>query len=281
MQIDGKKLLKKAKSEKKAIPAFNVSSIEAVQAVMLAASELHVPVILETSEGEAMHLLPEVLSSICKGINQVVDVDYVLHLDRAKDKDLIERCLKAGYNSIASEYGSLDYDENIKKTKEIRKLTDRYDAQLEAALEVVPIRYYADKFQKELKITNPEMAKQFMDEVKADSFVISIGTQSGKMKVDEGIDMTTLIEINKLMTDTPLVLHGGSYMPEDIIKECIINGVSKINVNSENRMAYTKKLLENIKNNPDEYAPYRLLNGVKDEMINVVKSKINLFYLDN
>jgi ketose-bisphosphate aldolase len=281
MQIDGKKLLKKAKSEKKAIPAFNVSSIEAVQAVMLAASELHVPVILETSEGEAMHLLPEVLSSICKGINQVVDVDYVLHLDRAKDKDLIERCLKAGYNSIASEYGSLDYDENIRKTKEIRELTDRYDAQLEAALEVVPIRYYADKFQKELKITNPEMAKQFMDEVGADSFVISIGTQSGKMKVDEGIDMTTLMDINKLMVDTPLVLHGGSYMPEEIIKECIINGVSKINVNSENRMAYTKKLLENIKNNPDEYAPYRLLNGVKDEMINVVKSKINLFYLYN
>jgi ketose-bisphosphate aldolase len=281
MQIDGKKLLKQAKSEKKAIPAFNVSSIEAVQAVMLAASELHVPVILETSEGEALHLLPEVLASVCKGINQVVDVDYVLHLDRAKDKDLIERCLKAGYNSIASEYGSLDYDENIRKTKEIRELTDRYDAQLEAALEVVPIRYYADKFQKELKITNPEMAKQYMDEVGADSFVISIGTQSGKMKVDEGIDMTTLIEINKLMTDTPLVLHGGSYMPEDVIKECIINGVSKINVNSENRMAYTKKLLENIKNNPDEYAPYRLLNGVKDEMINVVKSKINLFYLYN
>jgi fructose-bisphosphate aldolase class II len=128
-----------------------------------------------------------------------------------------------------------------------------------------------------MKITSPEVARDYIKDTGVDSLVVSIGTQSGRLKTEEEIRFEVLEEINKLLPEIPLVLHGGSFMPDAVIKKCIANGIAKINVNSENRIAYTEKLKKNISEKPDEYAPYRLLNGVREEMIAVMKAKIKLF----
>ena len=277
MLINAKELLKKAQQKKLAIPAFNVSSLEGVQAVFIAANQTNSPVILETSEGEAKHMMPEVLVGICKSLEKIFPVDYVIHLDRAKDITFIEKCLQAGYNSFACEFGSENYEDNVRDTLQAIKVARRFNAQVEGAVEVVPLRYYKSSFQKEMIITSPEISKQYVHDTGVDSFVVSIGTQSGRLKTDEKIKFEVLAEINAVLPGLPLVLHGGSFLSEEIIRKAINNGIAKINVNSENRIAYTEQLKKNIKNNHDEYAPYRLLAGVREAMIDIMVKKIKLF----
>jgi fructose-bisphosphate aldolase class II len=148
---------------------------------------------------------------------------------------------------------------------------------LEGAIDIVPLRYYEDKYQKELITTDPELAKQFVAETKVDSLAVSIGNQSGKLKSEIPLDIPLLTKINSVVSELPLVLHGGSYLSDETIMTCIQNGVSKINVNTEVRLAYSTTLKKNLEQNPDEYAPYRLLTGARESMEKVILSKINLF----
>ena len=147
----------------------------------------------------------------------------------------------------------------------------------EGAIEIVPLRYYKKSYQTDLNKTKPEIAKKFVQETNIDSLVVSIGNQSGNLKNTDSLDIGLLKNLNNLLPNIPFVLHGGSFLDKNIILLCIDNGVSKINVNTEVRLAYTNKLKNNLSNNPDEYSPYRLLNGVKDEMKSVIKNKILLF----
>lgn len=269
-------LLSQAKKSRKAIGAFNVSSIEALQAVFEAASEVKVPVIVQTSAGEAEYLLPELVSEICSRLSKIHKVEFILHLDRGNNIDLIKRCLEAGYDSISSEFAG-SYDEVMKNTLLVRKLTNQYVAYHEGAIEIVPLRYYKDKYQEELKKTDPLLAKKFVEETGVDSLVVSIGNQSGKLKKQQALDINVLKKLNDHLPEIPFVLHGGSFLSDETILQCIQYGIVKINVNTEIRLAYTNKLKENISKDRDEYAPYRLLKGVKDEMKNVIKNKMILF----
>ena len=277
MLKDAKKILRRAKKDKKAIGAFNVSSIEALQAVFKAAACVEGEVIIETSRGESEHLLPELLAAMCLKLSETYGVDYALHLDRGQDIGWIKRCLDAGFNSITAESLRPDEQMDTKKAVRIKNLADRYNAQVEGALEVVPLRYYKNKIQERLQITNPKQAKKFVQETGVDSLVLSIGTQSGRYKTVNHIEYDVLKEANKLLPDTPFVLHGGSFLPVEVYRECISNGIAKININSELRLAYTNTLKENIKVAPGEYAPYRLLNGARLAMEEIVVEKIKIF----
>ncbi len=277
MKKTAQELLKNALAQKKAIGAFNVSSIEAVQAAFEAAAELQVPILLETSSGEANYLMPEALAAMCEGINKHFAINYILHLDRGNKIELIKRCLEAGYNSIASEFKADSYSEIVAHTKEVRALTDKYHASHEGAIEIVPLRYYQQTYQQELVKTDPATAKQFVEETNIDTLVVSIGNQSGKLKTHDPLDITRLQEIHTAVPSTPLVLHGGSYLPVETVQQSIALGVAKVNINSEVRLAYTQKLKENMAANPDEYAPYRLLNGTKEAMRAVMIEKLKIF----
>ncbi|MDD5770193.1 MAG: class II fructose-bisphosphate aldolase [Candidatus Gracilibacteria bacterium] len=271
-----KHILQKAFLEKEAIPAFNVSSLEVLQAIFKKSSELNYPVFIETSRGEAEHITPELLSDICMSLSKTYNIDYILHLDRAGDLEFIERCLKAGYNSISAEFGKdKTLDEIIELSKKARVLTDKYDAILEGVMEVVPIVYYENK-ESEIHTTDLNFALKFIEEVKPDMLCVAIGTQSGGMKNIKEIRYDILEDIAKVYPNLPLMIHGGSFIDEEIIKKVISLGVSKININAELRYAYSNKLKANLKAKPEEYAPYRLLDGVKEELEKVVEGKIRL-----
>lgn len=271
-------IVKKIHSEKKAIPAFNVSSMEALQAIFEVASSLNYPVFIETSRGEAEHIGPELLADMCRSLNKIYNIDYILHLDRWNDLEFMERCLKAGYDSISAEFGrNFSLEENIELSKKARELTNKYDGILEWVMEVVPIVYYADKLQKHMDITDPENAKKFIEEVKPDIFCVSIWTQSWGLKNIKEIRFDVLEKLNIDFPQLPFILHGWSFLEPEIIKKIISLWVGKININSELRYAYANKLKQNLKNSPDEYAPYRLLDWSKEEMKKVVEAKIKLF----
>ena len=277
MLRNAKKMLQQAKKSKKAIGAFNVSSVEALQAVFMAAKSAKSEVIIEASKGESKHFSPELLASICLKLSDIYEVDYALHLDRGQNIHWIKRCLDAGFNSVTAESTNPDKKMSIEKTIEIRELTNKYGAQLEGAIEVVPLRYYKNKMQKRLDITDPSQAKKFVNRTGVDSLVISIGTQSGRYKSVDNIRYDVLKKANELLPDTPFVLHGGSFLPKEVCRKCINNGIAKINVNSELRLAYTSALKGNIRIKPEEYAPYRLLKGAKEAMGHIVSEKIKIF----
>jgi ketose-bisphosphate aldolase len=276
MKINGKELLKNKKKLNKAVPAFNVSSIEVLQAIFEVAGEQKSEIIIETSRGESEHLQPELLYAVTEKLAQMHGVDYALHLDRSDDLEWMKVCLDAGYNSIAAEFKEKDYDKNLELTLKARELTNKYDAQMEGVVDVVPMVYYKEKEANDLVITHPETAKKFTEESGCDSLVISIGTESGKYKGHEKIRIDVLEEVVKLIPEMPLVLHGGSFLEDELVMELIQKGITKINVNSELRIAYTDQLKKNIEIKPEEYAPYRLLSGVKDALKKVVESKIKL-----
>lgn len=274
MILNAKKLLLDAKRKKIAIPAFNVSSLEALFAVFETANEEKSEVIIEVSRGEVLYLTPELLAMICDRLAEIFHVGYVLHLDRCGDFNLMERCLKAGFNSVSAEFGLNNYQENLEKTCEARKLTDKFGAALEAVMEIVPLVYYQEK--QSNKFTDPKTARRFTGECKCDSLVVSIGNQSGRFKKTGEIKFEVLERINKVLPNMPFVFHGGSFVATHDVQKLIQNGVTKINFNSELRIAYSKKLRRNLELMRMEYAPYRLMEGIKEEVKKIVKTKIKL-----
>lgn len=272
-----KNILQNAFVNKKAMPAFNVSSLEVLQAIFKKSSELDFPVFIETSRWEAEHMTPELLSDMCKSLSKTYNIDYILHLDRWNDFEFMERCLKAWYDSISAEFwNDKNLDEIIELSKKARELTNKYDAILEWVMEVVPIVYYENK-EKGTHVTDLDFALKFISEVNPDLLCVAIWTQSGWKKDVKEIRYDILESINKNNPDLPLMIHWGSFVEDEIIKKVISLWVAKININAELRYAYSNKLKENIKNKPEEYAPYRLLDWVKEELEKVVEKKIRLF----
>lgn len=280
MKINSRQLLTKAKRNRCAIAAFNISSLEAVSAIMCAASELNTPVIIETSRGESEYLGPELIAKVVEHLAKQYGVDYVLHLDRSQTYDWIKRCLDAGYNSVTAESSDPDIKMSVEATCRIMELARKYNASVEGALEVVPLRYYSGQNKKVL-LSSPQELVNFQKTTGVDSLVVSIGTQSGAKKRIENINFEILKQVNKLLPEVPFVLHGGSFLEESLVKTLINNGISKVNVNSELRLAYSIKLKANLKLKPNEYAPYRLLEGIEEEIKQVAVNKIRLFMNKN
>lgn len=274
MIINAKKLLLDAKRKKIAIPAFNVSSLEALFAVFETADEEKSPIIIEVSRSEVLHLSPELLPLICTKLAEMFQVEYVLHLDRCSDLGLMKRCLEADFNSVSAEFGLSNYQENLEKTLAARKLTDRFGAALEAVMEIVPLVYYEKK--QSIDFTDPKIGARFAGECKCDSLVVSIGNQSGRFKKTGEINFEVLAKINKVLPNMPFVFHGGSFVAVADVKKLIKNGVAKINFNSELRIAFSEKLRRNLDLMPKEYAPYKLMSGIKEDIKQVIKNKIEI-----
>lgn len=271
-----KNIIQKLFNEKKATPAFNVSTIEAIKAIFKKADELNHPVFIETSRWEADYLSPELLADICKSLSKVYNVDYILHLDRWNDFAFMERCLKAWYNSISAEFWKdKTLGEIIELSKKARELTNKYDAILEWVMEVVPIVYYENN-EKDLHVTDLDFADKFIKEVSPDILCVAIWTQSWWKKDIKEIRYDILEKIWEKHPNLPLMIHWGSFLADDIIKKVISLWVVKININAELRYAYTNKLKQNIENKPEEYAPYRLLDWVSENIEKVVEKKIRL-----
>lgn len=270
-------ILPQALIERRAIPAFNISSFETLQAVFSAASEMNYPIIVETSAGEVEHMTPELMVCMCETLSKKYDVDYVLHQDRCGDFELMERLLKAGYSSIAAEFkGVTDYDEILEKSLKARELTRKYGASMEGVLEVVPVVYYSTEGIEDQKMTDADQAKKFCTLVEPDVLVVSLGTQSGGYK-NVDVDYSVLERCRAALPDMPFIMHGGSFLEKSIIDKVVALGVTKININAELRYAYSNLMKKNLEAKPEEYAPYRILSGVKDEIKRVAKEKISMF----
>lgn len=277
MLINMKEILKVAKENKFAIPAFNISSAAMFNGVMEKCEELNSPVIIAIHPDELAFIGDSFVEMIKDRANKS-KIPVTLHLDHGSTKEQILRAIKDGFTSVMIDASLISFDENIALTKEIVSLANPLNISVEAELGTIGQNdEYGESGSGDIIYTNPEDAKKFVDSTGCDTLAVAIGTAHGLYP--EGFDpklrIDILQEINNIV-DIPLVLHGGSGNPDSEIELAVKNGINKINISSDIKSAFyieCRKVLEDTGlREPNVIYP----NCIK-KMQEVVEHKIRLF----
>ncbi|WP_294377619.1 class II fructose-1,6-bisphosphate aldolase [uncultured Clostridium sp.] len=281
MLVSAKEMLNKAREGKYAVGQFNINNLEWTKAILLTAQENNSPVILGVSEGAGKYMCGyKTIVGMVNGMLEELDitVPVALHLDHGS----YEGCYKAmaaGFSSVMFDGSHYPIDENIEKTKELVKVTKGKGLSLEA--EVGSIGGEEDGVIGRGEVADPKECKQIAD-LGVTMLAAGIGNIHGKYPANwEGLDFNALEEIKAACGNMPLVLHGGTGIPEDMIKKAISLGVSKINVNTECQLYFqeaTRKYIEAGKDLEGKgFDPRKLLAPGTEAIKTIVKEKMELF----
>ena len=281
MLVSAKEMLTKAKAGKYAVGQFNINNLEWTKAILLTAQELNSPVILGVSEGAGKYMtgyktVVGMVNGMLEELN--ITVPVALHLDHGSYEGCM-KCIEAGFSSIMFDGSHYPIEENIAKTTELINITKEKGMSLEA--EVGSIGGEEDGVVGAGEVADPNECKQIAD-LGVTMLAAGIGNIHGKYPANwQGLNFDVLAEIQKLTGEMPLVLHGGTGIPEDMIKKAISLGVSKINVNTECQLSFaaaTRKYLEAGKDLEGKgFDPRKLLAPGFEAIKETVKEKMELF----
>jgi len=281
MLVSAAKMLKDAKAGKYAVGHFNINNLEWTKAILLTAQELNSPVILGVSEGAGKYMcgFKTVTAMVDAMVNELgITVPVALHLDHGSYEGAL-KCIEAGFSSVMFDGSHYGIEENIEKTKEIIALAHSKGISVEA--EVGAIGGEEDGVIGGGEVADPEECKMIAD-LGVDMLAAGIGNIHGKYPANwKGLRFDVLANIQELTGEMPLVLHGGTGIPADMIKEAISLGVSKINVNTECQLAFadaTRKYIEAGKDLEGKgFDPRKLLAPGFEAIKATVKEKMELF----
>ncbi|GAA4654588.1 class II fructose-1,6-bisphosphate aldolase [Anaerocolumna aminovalerica] len=281
MLVSAKDMLNKAKAGKYAVGQFNINNLEWTKAVLLTAEEMKSPVILGVSEGAGKYMcgyktVAAMVKNMIEELN--ITVPVALHLDHGSYEGAM-KCIEAGFSSIMFDGSHYPIDENIAKTQELVKLCNEKGLSLEA--EVGSIGGEEDGVIGTGEVADPKECKAIAD-LGVTMLAAGIGNIHGKYPENwQGLSFETLDAIQQLTGDVPLVLHGGTGIPEEMIKKAISLGVAKINVNTECQLTFaaaTRKYIEEGKDLTGKgFDPRKLLAPGTDAIKATVKEKMELF----
>ena len=284
MLVSAKEMLEKARAGKYAVGHFNINNLEWAKAVLLTAEELQSPVILGVSEGAGKYMtgfktVAAMVSAMLEELN--ITVPVALHLDHGSYEGCY-KCIKAGFSSIMFDGSHYPIEENVEKTKELVKIAHTMGLSLEA--EVGSIGGEEDGVVGAGECADPAECKAIAD-LGVDFLAAGIGNIHGKYPENwQGLNFDVLEKVKEATGDMPLVLHGGTGIPEDMIKKAISLGVAKINVNTECQLVFaeaTRKYIEAGKDLEGKgYDPRKLLKPGADAIVEKVKEKMILFGSD-
>ena len=281
MLVSAKEMLTKAKAGKYAVGQFNINNLEWTKAVLLTAQENNSPVILGVSEGAGKYMAgyKTVVGMVNGMLEELkITVPVALHLDHGS-YDACYKCIEAGFSSIMFDGSHYPIEENIEKTKELVKVCAEKGISLEA--EVGSIGGEEDGVIGMGECADPKECKAIAD-LGIDFLAAGIGNIHGKYPENwAGLSFETLDAIQQLTGEMPLVLHGGTGIPTDMIKKAIDLGVSKINVNTECQLSFaaaTRKYVEEGKDQQGKgYDPRKLLAPGFEAIKETVKEKMEIF----
>ena len=281
MLVTAKEMLEKARDGKYAVGHFNINNLEWTKAILQTAEELRSPVILGVSEGAGKYMtgFKTVVGMVNGMLEEMkITVPVALHLDHGTYEGCL-KCIDAGFSSIMFDGSHYPIDENVAKTTELVKITREHGMSLEA--EVGSIGGEEDGVIGMGECADPKECKMIAD-LGIDFLAAGIGNIHGKYPANwKGLSFETLDAIQQLTGDMPLVLHGGTGIPTDMIKKAIDLGVSKINVNTECQLSFadaTRKYIEEGKDQQGKgYDPRKLLAPGFDAIKATVKEKMEIF----
>ncbi|MCR5797347.1 MAG: class II fructose-1,6-bisphosphate aldolase [Eubacterium sp.] len=281
MLVSAEEMLKKAKAGKYAVGQFNINNLEWTKSILLTAEELKSPVILGVSEGAGKYMcgyktVAQMVSAMIEELN--ITVPVALHLDHGSYEGA-KACIEAGFSSIMFDGSHYPIEENVEKTKELVGVCKEKGISIEA--EVGSIGGEEDGVIGAGECADPKECKMVAD-LGVTMLAAGIGNIHGKYPDNwAGLSFETLDAIQQLTGDMPLVLHGGTGIPEDMIKKAISLGVSKINVNTECQLSFaeaTRKYIEAGKDLEGKgFDPRKLLAPGAEAIKATVKEKMELF----
>ena len=293
-----KKILQKAHKGNYAVGHFNINNMEILQGIVQAAENLNSPVIIATSEGGIKYAGVNFLYDLTRTASELSKVPIGLHLDHGKDMDLIKKCIKIGYSSVMIDASHYDFEKNVRLTKKVVQLAHKKEVAVEA--ELGTIGGTEDLVtEKKIIFTKPEKAREFVERTGCDFLAVAIGTSHGayKFKGTGKLEIGLLKQIKK-QTKIPLVLHGASEVPRNIVdlaekygarlgsvqgvpdnqvKLAVKNGINKINTDTDLRIAFDAAVRKVIKKQPGVFDPRKIIGPARDLITKVVEHRIKVF----
>lgn len=296
--ITSKEMFAKALNADYAVGAFNVNNMEIIQGIVDAACEENAPLILQVSAGARKYAKPAYLIKLVEAAIIDTGLDICLHLDHGEDFEICKKCIDDGFTSVMIDGSKHEFEENIRITKQVVDYAHNRGVVVEAELgRLAGIEDAVNVDARSATFTDPEEAAEFVERTGVDSLAIAIGTSHGafKFKGDPYLDFERLKEINKLIPNTPLVLHGASTVlpefvklcndyggkipgakgvPEEMILEAVKYGVCKVNIDTDLRLAMTAEIRRHFVENPADFDPRKYLGPARDAIKKMVKHKI-------
>ena len=295
--VNTRDLFAKAVKGGYAIPAYNFNNMEQLQAIIQACVETESPLILQVSKGAREYANQTLLRYMAQGaveyakeINNGKLIPIVLHLDHGPDFETCKSCIDYGFSSVMIDGSHLPYEENIKETKRVVEYAHAHDVTVEGELGVLA-GVEDDVKAENHTYTRPEEVEDFVKRTGVDSLAIAIGTSHGAYKFKPGDDpkirLDILAEIEKRIPGFPIVLHGSSSVPQDLVKIINENGgklkdaigigedqlrlaaksaVCKINIDSDGRLAMTAAIRKVFNDKPEEFDPRKYLGPARDSL---------------
>lgn len=298
--VNNNDLMVPARAGGYAVGAFNTSNLEITRAIFEAAQEFNSPVIVATSQSAIKYAGYDNIRAMVENLSESTGVPASLHLDHGTDADVIRGCLEHGWTSIMIDGSHLPFEENIAATKEVVDLCAPRGVSVEGELgRLMGVEDEISVAEDEAVYTDPGQAAEFVEKTGCDSLAIAIGTSHGayKFKATPKLAIDRLEQIASLVS-IPLVLHGASAVPPDVlelatrygaelpgakgvppesIREAIGGGIAKVNIDTDLRLAFTGQVRRVLAESPEIFDPRKILGAAIEGMKDVIRGKMELF----
>ena len=296
--VTTKDMFEKSMKEHFAIGAFNVNNMEIIQGIVDAAAEQNSPVILQASSSAIKYARVPYLKKMIEAALEEHDIPVVLHLDHGPDFETCKMCIDNGFTSVMIDGSKYDFEENVALTKKVVDYAHSHGVVVEAELgKLAGIEDDVNVSASDAMYTDPEQAKEFVERTGCDSLAIAIGTSHGayKFKGEAKLRFDILAKVKELIPNTPIVLHGASTVipefveqcnkyggnipgakgvPDEMLHEASLSGVSKINVDTDLRLAMTGAIREVFTEDPSVFDPRKYLGAARTQIKDIVEHKI-------
>ena len=296
--VTTKEMFEKSMREHFAIGAFNVNNMEIIQGIVDAAAKQNSPVILQASSSAIKYARIPYLMKMVEAALEEHDIPVALHLDHGPDFETCKMCIDNGFTSVMIDGSKYDFEENVALTKQVVDYAHAHGVVVEAELgKLAGIEDDVNVADSDAMYTDPEQAREFVERTGCDSLAIAIGTSHGayKFKGEAKLRFDILAKIKELIPNTPIVLHGASTVipelvemcntyggnipgakgvPDEMLHEASLSGVSKINVDTDLRLAMTGAIRKVFAEDPSAFDPRKYLTPARALVEETVEHKI-------
>ena len=296
--VTTKEMFEMSMKEGFAIGAFNINNMEIIQGIVDAAQKQNSPVILQASSGAIKYARIKYLMKMVEAAVEETNIPIAIHLDHGPDFETCKMCIDNGFTSVMIDGSKYSFEENVALTKKVVDYAHERGVVVEAELgQLAGIEDDVNVSEEDAKYTDPDQAKEFVERTGCDSLAIAIGTSHGayKFKGEARLRMDILKQVKEKIPNTPIVLHGASTVipelvetcnsyggdipgakgvPDEILHEASLSGVSKINVDTDLRLAFTGEIRKSLAENPSAFDPRKYLTPAREKITEVVEHKI-------
>lgn len=299
MLVTTKEMFEKSLNEHFAIGAFNINNMEMIQGIVDAAAEENAPVILQVSSSAIKYArIGYLMKMVQAAVEEHPNIPIAIHLDHGPDFETAKMCIDNGFTSVMIDGSKYDFEENARLTKQVVDYAHEHGVMVEAEIgKLAGIEDDVNVAEGDAMYTDPDQAAEFVRITGCDSLAIAIGTSHGayKFKGEPRLRFDILEKVKEKIPNTPIVLHGASTVipellemcnkygadipgakgvPDEILHEASIRGVSKINVDTDLRLAMTGAIRKVFVEEPSAFDPRKYLGAGRDEIKNAVQHKI-------